>query len=142
ALRHSWRKAAGFTDLIAPGCDSCRVGLDVDVCRYACAGEVGCPVAKGRFRLVFRAALRSMGENKEHLIGAVERLAVQEGGLARLHLEKAKLIKDGKSLDEIKIVDNEIAAAGKLASKYARECGVAAHVAGGKEPEYDASVFN
>ena len=113
--------------------------MDTDVCKLAKEGEPHCPVAKGRFRAVLQSALQVIG-SKFHLVPAAERFAQQEGLVAKLQLELAKAVKDSKQNSEIEAIRDEIAAAAKLAGRYAHECGVAAHVRGFQADD-PSSVF-
>lgn len=149
-----WRKRSRYRDFVEPGCKTCRVELDRQVCSIASDDKVVCPVSQGRFRQIYRAAHRRCMEKKmEHVLPSAERLAMQEGKLAKLFLERAKLVKTAglclavpaqkaakKGIEE---VEREIRDAAKLASKYARECAMHANAAvKEKEPEFDPSLMD
>lgn len=140
--KHDWRRACNYIDMIAPGCQNCRVAMDLQICRYAAQCHVSCPVAKGRFRRVHRLAMKKLGEKKMYLVGAVERMAIAEGQIAKLQVERAKLIKDGKGEGEVKALDREIKELAKLVSQYGRECGTSAHVGSSKDAAFDVGVFS
>lgn len=138
SLHYDWRRANGFADTIAAGCNSCRVSMDREVCKLASADCTSCPIARGRFRATLRSALKVIGPDKFHLTPAAERFAQQEGLLANLQLERVAII---KSIGSTESIDNEIREASKLSGKYGREAGILACVRGQREPEYDTEVF-
>jgi hypothetical protein len=113
-------------DYVQPGCRNCRVAMDNLICRQADESSVFCPIAKGRFLYIFKTAHVKIGEKRKYLIGSLERFAIEEGKIAKLQLERLKIVKematgqaDKKDLKEI---DQEIIGCAKLASKYGREC--------------------
>ena len=176
-----WREQSikGQRDLVEPGCATCRVRMDVDICKRASLEHLSCPIARGRFWLVLRSAIKKIGAvmtkirtkidvKKAHLIGCVERYAIEEGKIAKAQMERMKVVKDLGELgryagtpgedgtlplesevapvrstlqSELRQLDKQIRESSKDAGRFARECGVHAHSVKSKPDAFDRGVF-
>jgi hypothetical protein len=141
SIFYDHRRAAGNTDAVGRRCAQCAVATVANpsgACRLYRADGQPCLVARGRYRRAYRAAIRVV-HDKPHLETSIDRFAMLAGQIEQLKVERAAVLGDGKSATDF---DDTLTALHRQLSGAMREAGLAAHVTGAKEPEYDEQLYS